>query len=248
MLSRCVTAFLTRSKCLLISWLQSPSHAWSPKNSHQLKHNTQLLGCDNFLSWHLHQHVWRRPEFDPWIRKIPWKREWLPTPVFLPKKFHGQRTLVGYSTWSLKELDPTEWLTLSLLLNFCSPLEQSPVTGLKRYNRDSKMCERVHRRTRGWNCTPPQENLQQDQALPFSKNQVNRNHVIHLSADVDIRTLSCKVVLTSIIFKNFCHLENISYNKLALLLFHTGHLVSRHIMLELHPSSKQKGNSWWLSW
>ena len=55
MLSRFVTAFLPRSKCLLISWLQSPSHAWSPKNSHQLKHNTQLLGCDNFLSWHLHQ-------------------------------------------------------------------------------------------------------------------------------------------------------------------------------------------------
>ena len=34
---------------------------------------------------------------DPWVRKIPWKREWLPTPVFLPGEFHGQRSLVGYS-------------------------------------------------------------------------------------------------------------------------------------------------------
>ena len=34
--------------------------------------------------------------FDPWVRKIPWKREWLPTPVFLPGDFHGQRSLVGY--------------------------------------------------------------------------------------------------------------------------------------------------------
>ena len=34
--------------------------------------------------------------FDPWVRKIPWKREWLPTPVFLPGEHHGQRSLVGY--------------------------------------------------------------------------------------------------------------------------------------------------------
>ena len=32
---------------------------------------------------------------DPWIRKIPWRREWLPTPVFLPGESHGQRSLAG---------------------------------------------------------------------------------------------------------------------------------------------------------
>ena len=37
--------------------------------------------------------------FDPWVGKIPWRREWLPTPVFLPGEFHGQRSLVGYSPW-----------------------------------------------------------------------------------------------------------------------------------------------------
>ena len=37
----------------------------------------------------------RRPEFDPWVRKIPWKREWQPTPIFLPGKFHGQRNMAG---------------------------------------------------------------------------------------------------------------------------------------------------------
>ena len=40
-------------------------------------------------------------------RKIPWRREWLPTPVFLPGKSHGQRSLVGYSPWGHKELDTT---------------------------------------------------------------------------------------------------------------------------------------------
>ena len=46
--------------------------------------------------------------------KIPWRREWLPTPVFLPGESHEQRSLVGYSPRGPKEVDMTEWLTLSL--------------------------------------------------------------------------------------------------------------------------------------
>ena len=49
------------------------------------------------------------------VRKIPWKREWQPTPVFLLGEVHGQRSLVGYSPWSCKELDTTDQLTVSLL-------------------------------------------------------------------------------------------------------------------------------------
>ena len=41
--------------------------------------------------------------FNPWVRKIPWKKELQLTPVFLPGKFHGQRSLAGYSPWSCKE-------------------------------------------------------------------------------------------------------------------------------------------------
>ena len=47
-------------------------------------------------------------------QKDPWRREWQPSPVFLPGEFHGQRSLVGHSPWGHKGLDPTEWLTLSL--------------------------------------------------------------------------------------------------------------------------------------
>ena len=46
----------------------------------------------------------------------PWRREWQPTPVFLPGKFYGQRNLVGYSSWGRKKWDMTEHLTLSLSL------------------------------------------------------------------------------------------------------------------------------------
>ena len=45
---------------------------------------------------------------DPWVRKIPWRRKWRPTPVFLPGKSHGQRILVGYSPWGHTELDMTD--------------------------------------------------------------------------------------------------------------------------------------------
>jgi len=47
-------------------------------------------------------------EFNPWIGKIPWRRKWQPTPVFLPEKFHGQRSLVGCIPWGCKESDMIE--------------------------------------------------------------------------------------------------------------------------------------------
>ena len=53
----------------------------------------------------------RRPGFDPWVGKIPWKRKWQSTPVLLPGKSHGWKSLVGYSPWDRKELDMTEQLS-----------------------------------------------------------------------------------------------------------------------------------------
>ena len=52
--------------------------------------------------------------FDPQGGKMPWRREWQPTPVFLPAEFHGQRNLVGYSPWGCKESDMAEQLTHTL--------------------------------------------------------------------------------------------------------------------------------------
>ena len=45
--------------------------------------------------------------FKPWVRKIPWRRKWKPTPVFLPGKSHGQRSVAGYSPWGCKKSDMT---------------------------------------------------------------------------------------------------------------------------------------------
>ena len=50
----------------------------------------------------------KRRRCDPWIGKIPWRTVWLPAPLFLTGKSHGQRSLAGYSPWGHKELDTTE--------------------------------------------------------------------------------------------------------------------------------------------
>ena len=63
-----------------------------------------------------------RPGFDPWVGKIPWRRGWQPTPIFLPIIFHrdnphGQRCLAGYKPWGRKESDMTEQLSTAVFIS-----------------------------------------------------------------------------------------------------------------------------------
>ena len=67
----------------------------------------KLIGLPWWLRW------WRiclqcnRTGFEAWVRKIPWRRKWQPTPIFLPGKSHEQRSLAGYSPWDRKVSDMT---------------------------------------------------------------------------------------------------------------------------------------------
>ena len=61
--------------------------------------------------------------FNPWVRKIPWRRAWQPTPVSLPGDAHGQRSLAGYCSSGCKEWDTVEWLIVSLS-HGCMSLEK----------------------------------------------------------------------------------------------------------------------------
>ena len=56
----------------------------------------------------------KRPRFNPWVGNFLWRRKWQPTPVFLPGKSHGHRSLAGYSPGGGKESDVTKQLTHSL--------------------------------------------------------------------------------------------------------------------------------------
>ena len=106
---------------------RSQSKAISPRKartlppspgSHGILHmHTSLFSPLSTLSAGLPQSLrlqCRRLGFDPSVRKIPWRRKWQPTPVFLHGKSHGQRNLAGYSPWGCKESDtvlPTQFST-----------------------------------------------------------------------------------------------------------------------------------------
>ena len=115
--------YATRKSCILIL------KDWSVFL--KADYNTQELGecsCDNLpiMIWYLivfRQYFpggsvgkestckfrrWRRCEFSTWVGKSPWKRAWQPTPVFLPRESHGQRSLAGCSPRGHKESDTTE--------------------------------------------------------------------------------------------------------------------------------------------
>ena len=65
--------------------------------------------------------------FNPWVGKIPWRRNWQPTPVFLPGESHGWRSMVGYSPRGHKELGMTEWLQFHFHFHFIAYKASAPV-------------------------------------------------------------------------------------------------------------------------
>ena len=94
-----------------LCWLYIKQYSWWPL-IHPSSRVMRYESSPWRLRWSRTHLQRRRPKFDPWIGKIPWRRRWQSTPVFLPEKSHGQRSLAGYSPWGHKESDTTEWLTL----------------------------------------------------------------------------------------------------------------------------------------
>ena len=70
--------------------------------------SSHFLGLPWWLRWERICLPCRRPGFNSWVRKILWRREWQPTPVFLPEESHGQRSQGGYSAWDCQESDMTK--------------------------------------------------------------------------------------------------------------------------------------------
>ena len=71
------------------------------------------------------QETWVR---HPWVGRIPWSSKRQPTPVFLPGKFHGQRSLAGYSPWGCRKLDTTEQVSTHTYTILDSPPWPTPTT------------------------------------------------------------------------------------------------------------------------
>ena len=72
----------------------------------------------------------RRHGFDLWVGKIPWRKAWQPIPVFFPGEYHGQRSLMDYSTQGCKELamtEVTEYTHTFILESFLQLVINTPV-------------------------------------------------------------------------------------------------------------------------
>ena len=89
--------FLGKKKQFLEEYCEVWEFVWLPR---WLKDKDSTCQCRRH----------RRCEFNPWVGKIPRRKKWQPTPVFLPEKFHGRRSLVSYSPWDRKESDTTKQL------------------------------------------------------------------------------------------------------------------------------------------
>ena len=89
-------------------------------------------------------------KFNPWVRKIPWRREWLATPVFLPWEFHGQRGLASYSPWGHKEVDMSEGLT-----HYTALKEASSVMWRLSRNSMERRLQRGPQHSNQWQCNEP---------------------------------------------------------------------------------------------
>ena len=72
-----------------------------------------LSGVSLMVQWVKNPPTMHETQFWSLGHKDPWRRKWQPTRVFLPGKFHGQKSLEGYSSWGHKESDITERLTIS---------------------------------------------------------------------------------------------------------------------------------------
>ena len=118
------------------------------------------------------------PDSIPGLGRFPWRREWIPTPLFLPGEFHGQRGLVGYSLRSRKESDTTKQRTLLLFWMFIIPAQIFPQSSIPRYLLALGSSSRY--------CTWPQVSPQQPQVPKLNSLCVHFHleHPIHLDIHI----------------------------------------------------------------
>ena len=105
-----------KSKWSNMNVIQVQEGGEAGKKMEKWRPNFPQIGLPWWLRWWRICQQCRRPGLDPWVRKVPWRREWRSTPVFVPGESHGQRSFEGHSLCCHKESesDMTEWLTLSL--------------------------------------------------------------------------------------------------------------------------------------
>ena len=144
-----------------------------------------LSGKESTCQWRSH----RRLKFHPWVREIPWRRKWQPTPVFLPGKSHWQRNLVGYRSRGCKEsgtTEVTEHLTPSTSLYMRCLLSRNALRFNARQHRNSpwRLLLYLFSSPKGWkvkdeqNCAWPQWVIIWRRTTDMKTHDSQVNHVV----------------------------------------------------------------------
>ena len=113
----CNTMALSRSGIELmyvenISFPPCPSSQLPSLQAHTVRNWVMYSFRHDLVAQLVKNLQWRRPRFDSWVGKIPWRRKWQPTSVFLPGESHGQRSLAGYRPWGCKsQTRLSDWTT-----------------------------------------------------------------------------------------------------------------------------------------
>ena len=115
-----------RSIWMVPSWVRA--QAWALLKKWEDKYDSEAMpmvvpGLSWGLSGKESDHQCRKHRFNPWVRKIPWRKKRLPTPVFSPGKSQGQRSPGGYNTWGPKESDTAYQLNNNnKMVTWCSQI------------------------------------------------------------------------------------------------------------------------------
>ena len=101
----CISHYTLESQAMRFMGLQRVGHDWATDLIwlDQLGFTGGPSGKEPYCQCRRH----KRLRFDPWVGKMPWKREWQPNLALLPRGSHGQRSLESYSSWGCKESDTT---------------------------------------------------------------------------------------------------------------------------------------------
>ena len=119
-----------KTPVILESEMEKPTEAPEAGASARLRKDAEKRACLNSKGlprWLRQSRIClqcRRPGFNPWVRKTPWRRAWQPTPELWPGEFHGQRSLAGYSPWDCRESDD-EHLTFTFSFNIKTTTQTS---------------------------------------------------------------------------------------------------------------------------
>ena len=129
---------MSRTPCHLSTYRDLLHSFWQPHHIPQCYCITGLPKWPSGKESACHCRRYKRLRFDPWIRKIPWSREWQRSPVFFPWESYGQRNLEGYGPWDHKELDTTEQLCTHTIHLLSPPLQDTEVAS--NFSLWSKQC------------------------------------------------------------------------------------------------------------